>query len=429
MNNKNKKKYMKEIDFKYNLKEYWDFLSKYKLQFFILILIVFLTSINYVADKYIFKEIIDRGTEFSNGILAREAFVSILIILIIIFFLVLITRALFKWLEHAILIKVTSKMMADLRRKYFNHIIGLSHNFHTSNKTGSLISRIIRGTNSIERMNDVIVFNIAPLITSMIVVITSLVFFSITPAIVLIITSVVFIIYSVILQNVSKPYGAYANKQEDREKAHISDYLTNIDSIKYFGKEHIIKRKFNKLTEKTRIAFADFWNFFKYLDTGQSLILGIGVFFLIYFPLIQFLNGEITLGAIVFIYTIYGNVVNPLFGFVHGIRGYYRSMIDFQDLFQYGKIENEIKDKHNAKTLKITNGDIEFKNVDFKYHQRKIFDKFNLKIPANKKYAFVGHSGCGKTTLVKLLYRFYDLEKGQIIIDNKKLCRSIDLFN
>jgi len=59
--------------------------------------------------------------------------------------------------------------------------------------------------------------------------------------------------------------------------------------------------------------------------------------------------------------------------------------------------------------------------MDFKYHKRKIFNKFNLKIPANKKVAFVGHSGCGKTTLVKLLYRFYDIENGQILIDNKDI--------
>tara|TARA_Y100000034_G_scaffold92807_1_gene112196 strand:- start:11585 stop:13354 length:1770 start_codon:yes stop_codon:yes gene_type:complete len=409
---------MKEIDFKHNFKEYWSFLSKYKVQFYVLLLIVFLMSATYVVDKYLFKELIDRGTEFASGILGREAFVGILMILIIVFFIAVFLRSLFKWLEHTILIKMTSKMMADLRRKYFNHIIGLSHNFHTSHKTGSLISRIIRGTGSIERMNDVIIFNIAPLITSVIVVVISLLFFSLTPALVLIATVIIFIGYSIIFQNISKPYGAYANKKEDAEKAVISDYLTNIDSIKYFGKEQVIRKKFSKLSEKTRKAFAEFWTFFRILDTGQSLILGLGIFFLIYFPMISFLNGELSIGGIVFIYTIYGNVVGPLFGFVHGIRGYYRSMIDFQDLFQYGKIENEIKDKPNAKKLEIKQGEIEFKNLDFRYHKRKIFNKFNLKINKNEKVAFVGHSGCGKTTLVKLLYRFYDIEKGKILIDN-----------
>jgi len=80
------KKYKKKIDFKYNLKEYLSFASKYKLQFIILIILVFFTSISYLIDKYLFKVIIDNGTDFSNGILAREAFVGILLIVIVIFY-------------------------------------------------------------------------------------------------------------------------------------------------------------------------------------------------------------------------------------------------------------------------------------------------------------------------------------------------------
>lgn len=415
------KKSKKEIDFKYNFKEYWSFLSKYQGKFWFLMVITLLLSVTYIIDKYVFKEIIDRGTDFSNGILAKEAFVSILLILIVIFFSALLFRALFKWLQHTILITMNSSMMVDLRRKYFNHVVGLSYNFHTTHKTGSLISRIIRGANSIDRMNDVIAFNIAPLITSVIVVTISLLLFSLAPALILIATVIIFVGYSIVFQNKAKPYGAYANKKEDREKALISDYLTNIDSIKYFGKEGMVKKKFNKLSEETRIAFMKFWSYFRILDVGQSLILGLGLFLLIYFPMISFLNGDLTIGGIVFIYTIYGNVVGPLFGFVHGIRGYYRSMIDFEDLFQYGKLENEIKDKSDAKDLKINQGEIEFKNIEFRYGKRRIFKDFNLKISANKKYAFVGHSGCGKTTLVKLLYRLYDIENGEISIDGKNI--------
>ena len=416
-----KKKLKREVDFKYNLKEYWSFLSKYKVKFWILMVLSLLLSFAYVIDKYIFKELIDRGTDFSNGILAKTAFMNILVILIIIFFSALFIKLILKWFNQSLLIRMSSDMIADLRRKYFNHIIGLSHNFHTTHKTGSLISRIGRGSHAIDGMNDVIVFHLAPMITSLIVVTGSLLLFNIDAAIVLILTSVIFVTYSIILQNKAKPYGAFANKKEDTEKGNLSDFLMNINSIKYFGKEGFVKKRFHKLTQESRDAFHTFWSFFKYLDVGQSLILGIGVFLLIYFPMISFLAGEITIGAIVFIYTIYGNIISVLFGFVHGIRGYYRSMIDFQDLFGYSKIENEIKDKSDAKELKIRKGDIEFRNIDFRYNKRKIFNKFNLTIPANKKFAFVGHSGCGKSTLVNLLYRLYDLEKGQILIDNKDI--------
>ena len=416
-----KKKLKKEIDFGYNLREYWSFLSRYKLRFIGLMALTLLLSISYVADKYVFKELIDRGTDFSGGLLALSSFVSILWILIVVFFAVLLARVVFKWFTQVLMIRLSSDMIADLKRKYFNHILELSHNFHTTHKTGSLISRIGRGAGAIDRLTDVVVFNIAPLISALLVVIVSLLFFNLSAAIVLVLTVVVFIGYNVFVHDISKPYGARMNRREDREKGNVGDFLTNINSVKYFGKEDAVKKRLYNLTEDTRVASVKFWNFYKFLDIGEVVILGVGVFFLIYFPMISFLAGDLTIGAIVFIYTIYGNIVGPLFGFVHGIRMYYRSMIDFQDLFEYGKIENEVRDVGGAKAMKIRRGEIEFKDVGFKYGNRKIFDKFDLTIPANKKVALVGHSGCGKSTLVNLLYRLYDIDGGEILIDGKNI--------
>ena len=421
VNKIDKKKFKKEIDFKYNFAEYWSFLMRYKIKFIILLVVAFLLAGAYIVDKYVFKELIDRGTEYAGGIITQNAFVSILWILILVFIVAVLSRAILKWITHTLLNTMSVSMIADVKRKYFNHIVGLSHNFHTTHKTGSLISRLGRGSGSVDRMNDVIIFNMVPLVASLLMVVGSLAFFNVTTAVVLFVTVVFFVIYSVYIQNMAKAYGAYANRKEDREKGNVGDFLTNINSIKYFGKEKVVMKKLYKLTDETKLAVRDLVRFFKYLDVGQSVILGVGLFFLIYFPMKSFLAGTLTIGAIVFIYTIYGNVVAPLFGFVHGIRGYYKSMIDFQDLFQYGKIENEIKDKPGAKPLDIKRGEIEFRNVDFKYSKRKIFDQFNLKIPANKKYALVGHSGCGKSTLVNLLYRLYDVERGAILIDGKDI--------
>jgi ATP-binding cassette subfamily B protein len=110
-----------------------------------------------------------------------------------------------------------------------------------------------------------------------------------------------------------------------------------------------------------------------------------------------------------------------MYGFSHGIRGFYRSMADFQDLFEYGKIQNEIKDIPNAPELTIEKGTIEFKDIAFSYNKKPIFKDFSLEIKPNEKVALVGHSGSGKSTLVKLLYRLYDLEKGRILIDGNDI--------
>jgi len=113
---------------------------------------------------------------------------------------------------------------------------------------------------------------------------------------------------------------------------------------------------------------------------------------------------------------------DPLFSFVHGMRGFYRSMADFQALFEYMDYENEIKDASRAKNLVVRRGDIEFKNVEFHYTKKKrIFKNFNLKIKQREKVALVGPSGCGKSTLIRLLYRLYDPQDGAIYIDGKDL--------
>ncbi len=419
---KNKKHKVKEkIDFKYNLKIYFGLLGKYKWLFFWTLFVGLILEASKAVDKFLFKIIIDNGTEFVAENLARNVFVQILFWVAVAYTILIIVKFVFDWIHIHLINRLSADIIMDLKRKFFNHIIQLSHKFHTTHKTGSLISRLTRGGGAVERMTDVLIFNVSPLLFQLAIVSISLIYFSTQAILVVFATVVVFLTYSLLLQSRQQESNIIANKTEDKEKGNISDIFTNIDSVKYFGKENRIKSIFAKLTNLTRDAFVRTWDYFRWLDAGQTLILALGTFFVVYFPLMEFLDKKITIGTLVFIYTIYGNIFWPLFSFVHGIRNFYRAMADFQGLFEYGKIENDIKDKPNAEILKINQGEVEFKNVDFSYGKRKLFEDFNLKIPKNKKVALVGHSGCGKTTLVKLLYRFYDVNSGEIIIDNKNI--------
>ena len=227
-------------------------MKKYKWIFFILLFLTLIVSVTYVADKFLLKVVIDKGTEFSNGTINRGDFVNILMGLLIIYLVAIGVRVGLNFINLHLVIRLTGKMVVDLKRKFFNHIVHLSHNFHTTHKTGGLISRLIRGGHAIDGMNDLIIFNLAPLITSLIVVTSSLIYFDLTSVAVIFVSVVVFVWFSIIVQNKSKPYGHISNKTEDIEKANISDFFTNIDSIKYFGKEELIKSRFRKLSENTK---------------------------------------------------------------------------------------------------------------------------------------------------------------------------------
>jgi len=408
-------------DIKGTLKVYFSFLKKYKLIVGIILFLVFFLEARHIAESYLFKVLVDKGTLFAAGTLAKASFISILMTLVAVFLVIVISGFFGRWIQQHLVNILETKMIIDLKKKYFNHLIDLDYSFHTSHKTGSLISRLTRGSGAMERITDVMTYEITSVIFSFVVVIASLIYFDLVSAIVIASVIIVFISYSYFMQMISQKANVLANDAEDREKGNISDIFTNIESIKYFGKENFVKRKFEDIIEFTKNAFLKHWGYFRWLDSVHSITIGIGTFLLLYFPIVRFLQGHITLGTIVFIYSVYGTLIEPLYGFVYGLRGVYSAMADFQSLFKYGKIEKQILDKPDAKNLKIAKGDIEFKNILFKYGNREIFKDFNLKIQANKKVALVGPSGSGKTTLVKLLYRFYDVNSGEILIDGKDI--------
>lgn len=411
-------KWKEKIDFRYNLSLYFKFLKKYRLLFVILLFIILTAEVIRLVDKFLFKVIVDKGTIFSAGTISAETFVKILIIVAIVYVSARVIGSLFGFFRLHAVNRLESGLIADIKRHFFGHLLHLDYNFHVTHKTGSLISKITRVGRAVERMSDVIIFNFMPMFFQLIVVSVSFVYFSWTPAIITIATVAIFISYSFAMQRIQEKANIEANRAEDFEKANIADILTNIESIKYFGKEEAIKHRFRIISEATKRNLLKFWDYFRWLDAIQTLILAVGTFLLIYFPLVGFLHGKESLGTIVFIYTVFSSLLGSLFGFGHGIRNYYQAMADFESIFKYAKVENAIRDKANAKEARIKEGRIKFESICFEYGRRKIFENFDLEIEPNQKIALVGHSGSGKTTLIRLLFRFYDVDRGRILIDN-----------
>lgn len=410
-----------KIDFKYNLKLYLGLLKNYKGIIAIVLIMVLFIQASHVLDSYLFKLLVDSGTEFSAGGITAPEFGSFLLLLLIIFSIVAIITAILRWWHIHLINILDSSLMLELKEKFFNHLTKLSHSFHTSNKTGSIISRLIRGAGAIERITDVVIFNFVPLLFQSTLVGLTLLLFDTASAIVVFVVIIIFIGYSYYINKKQQSANIKANIAEDAEKAAISDIFTNIDSIKYFGKEAQIQRRYLKLGIKTKTAMVKHWNYFRWLSSGHSIIISLGILAILIFPILRLMDGALTIGSVVFVYTSFYGLLGQLFGFDHGLRNYYRAMADFESLFQYYKVKNEIEDLPNARNLRIHTGQIEFKDVNFKYKNRWIFKDFNLVIPANKKVAFVGPSGSGKSTLIKLIYRLYDVQNGSVLIDSENI--------
>jgi len=417
---KQKRQKRADLDVKYILKTYWSFLRKEKpLLTGLIISALFITLIG-LYTRILYKTVIEKGEIFARGEMSASTFVESFIIIAIIWIIALILVAITDWIKIHILNKLETNMMYDLKTYFYNHILNLSHKFHTTHKTGSMIARIGRGSSAMERMTDFMAFQILTLIFELIISGIALVYIDKTIGLVALISGIMFIFYHNTLQKIQRKRTLVTNSAEDIEKAMIGDTFTNIDSIKHYGKESIIQNKYSFLSSKTKNAQLNQWQIERPMNLGR-LIMNFGSLLILFIAIKSFINGNITLGALVFAWGTYWGLMESVRNFMQGLRGYHRSIADFHDLFQYGKIENEVKDIPNAQNIQIKHGVIEFNNVSFKYNQNELFKNFNLKVDQNQKVALVGHSGSGKSTLVKLIYRLYDLDKGEIIIDGKNI--------
>ncbi len=406
-----------ELDVKYILKTYWNFVKKYKAICGSLIFLVGIITLMQYSIRWLFKTIIDKGELFVKKSISSTELTQSIFLIFVIWGIIIGVSAILRWYRNHQINKLELNIMNDLKEYYYNHIVQLSAKFHTTHKTGSLISRLGRGANAMERITDFFIFNMIWLFFELILVSVTLFTIDFKIGIVVISTSIIFVIYSSKFQREERQRRVETNSAEDHEKGYTADTFTNIDSIKYYGKEQFIRNRYAQIREKTNKLMRHEWNINRWMTSVEQLIIAGGGILVLILAIKGFLSEAMTLGTVTFAWTLHNNLVGAIEQFMNGLRGYNKSIADFQDLFQYGKIENDIKDKPNAKNLEIKEGSIEFKNVSFKYYENGLFNNFNLTVPKNKKVALVGHSGSGKSTIIKLLYRLYDLDKGQINID------------
>ena len=411
----------KRADYGQVLRIYWQFVKPYKWKIFLATFFVLVMEVLLLSDKFLFKILLDNASFLSAGTITASYFATILFYLVVVFFSVVLARLVVRWYNQRAIQKIEGSIDADFRRSFFNHIVSLSHKFHTNKKSGALISQMRKGGDAAEHLTDFFLQIISPFIFSLIIVGGALFYFDKVSAYILLALTFVLIVYGVWVQLIQRKATLIFNDADDAEKAFSGDVFTNLDSVKYFGKESLIKNKFTNYSEDSKQKLLKHRSYYLWISGGFNVLLGVGTFLILYFPIKSFIEGSVSVGTLGFIYTSYISFYSTVTNFVRNMRQFYKSTADFVSLSQILLAENEVKDSANAGNASIKKGGVEFRNIDFTYHQRKVLDGFNLEVKPGEKVALVGHSGSGKTTLVKLLYRFYDVNAGDILIDGKNI--------
>ncbi len=315
-----------------------------------------------------------------------------------------------------------SRVMAKLKQNAFNYLTRHSYTFFANTFGGSLVQKIGRFSRAFEAILDTLVFNLMPLLIAIFGSIY--VTWTIVPVVSLMIIAwvIVFVVFSFVFSNWKLKYDEISAKADTATTAYLSDAITNSTAMSFFtGHEHE-SNGFKDVTQDQANKTLFSWRLGDVVDAVQTLLILIIEFFVFYYAVRYWKSGLATVGTFVLIQSYIIGLANQLWGLNRIIRNLYQSIADSKEMVEILITPYEIQDKPDAKDIVVKNGEIKFENVTFNFGKGEdALKEINLTIGAGEKVAVVGHSGAGKTTLVRLIMRLYNITSGHLYIDNQDI--------
>ncbi|MGY8907260.1 ABC transporter ATP-binding protein/permease [Candidatus Njordibacter sp. Uisw_056] len=326
-------------------------------------------------------------------------------------------------LRDAVFSRVTESAMRKVGLEVFAHLHQLELDFHLSRQTGGISRDIDRGTNGINFMMRFMVFNILPTILELIgVMLILLLAFDVWFSAVTLVCVVVYVVFSIKTTEWRTRFVKEANRLDSKSSTRAVDSLLNYETVKYFNNEAFEAEQYNVNLQAWEQARVDNRLSLALLNSGQALIIGLGVTCLMYLAAKGVADGSMTIGDLVMVNLYLLQLFVPLsaLGFIY--REIRRALSDIENMFGLLKRQSTVQDKTDAPIINVQHAAIEFEQVDFSYqNQRQILKKLSFSVAPGEKVAIVGPSGSGKSTIGRLLFRFYDISVGAIRIDGQDL--------
>lgn len=393
------------------LKRFYEFLLKYRKEFilFVVILVISVTLEN--LSPYFYKLMIEEAPKGNYAFLFK---------LLLVFTLVRIVGNLGHTLAFYIGDLALIPASRDARMAVFNQVQDLDFAFHVNKSTGSLISAFKRGDSAFFELFHNIHFGVLEMLISLLV---TLFFFAKISLVIVLLMLLIFLVnlwigWVLIKRNIQKRNDF--NVVEDEISGIITDNLINYETVKFFAQE--------KNEEKRLLGeFKDWWvkiwsyaNSFRMIDVIIGTLSSVGAFFILWLVVVGVSINKVSAGDLVMVVTFTSGLYWRFFDLIFRLRNIAKHYADIQRYFEILDSDVLIKDPSNPVKVGKIRGEIRFEGVDFAYpdnKEKKVLEAVDLLIQPGESVAFVGRSGAGKTTVVKLLLRFYDVTSGQISVD------------
>jgi ATP-binding cassette, subfamily B, bacterial len=332
----------------------------------------------------------------------------------------------FSWLAWRALALLNAwfqtRVMADITQTGHAYLLGHSYQFFSDSFTGSLVRKVNRLARSFERLADQIEFTFVPIIVTMIGYLIVLWTRSHLLALILFAWIVIYLIASIWYARWKSKFDYRAAQTDSKATGILADAITNAITIKLFTGFKYEQRIYRKITEKLRKIRVLSWNMNEVMDALQGGFMVIIEFVMMYYAIKLWEQGLLTIGDFALIQGYLVGLFIVMWDVGRSIRRVFEALADADEMVEILQLPHSVKDTRSAKELDVQKGEIEFKNVYFSFRKtRRVLRGLNLKIHAGEKVALVGPSGAGKSTITKLLFRLYDVERGQIIIGNQRI--------
>lgn len=409
-----------EYNTKKTLEIYWQHAIKYKLWGLIILIFAVSGSITYVAAPLYYKKFFDILISGQEKAVIANDLISILISIAAIHML--------GWISWRITVfssaQFQNRVIADLFNSCFKYLHKHSFSYFNNNFTGSMVKRVNYFPRVFEEIADRITFNFLSLVVSIAVITTVLFSKNILLGGIIVLWLLIVVTLNWFLARYKLKYDIKVSEAYTEATGFLSDTIINNSNIKLFCGYKREVGDFAVLTEKIRKLrnfSSNLHNIFEAIQVFFLVALEIGMF---YIGIGLWEKGKFTVGDFVLLQAYVLIIFQQIINLGKMIRETYQDLADAEEMTVILNTSHEIIDIPKAKDLKVQEGKIEFKAVDFYYHQtRKIFEKFNLSIAPRERVALIGPSGAGKTTVVKLLLRNHDIARGKILIDGQDISK------
>ena len=400
-----------------------NYVKPYKVNFIFLTVAAILISVFSILNQYLLKIAVD------TYITPKDY--EGLILVISLMFGVLIFQVTFQFLFVFLANILGQKVVYDIRIKLFSRIIKFKMSYYDKSSVGRLVTRAVNDMETIASIFSQGLFMIVADLILMLSVLAVMIFLSLKLSFIIFAILPFILIATRLFQRAMKVAFNDVRNEVANLNSFVQERISGIKEIQIFNREKIENEKFIKINEKHKNAWLKtvWYNsiFFPIAEISTSITIGLLVWY--GGGLVGLDQSSITLGTIFLFIQLSQMLFRPLRQIADKFNTLQMGMVAANRVFKILDNSEFIKDEGKLKS-NIIDGNVTFKKIEFSYDSKnQVFKDFNLNIKAGEKVAIVGSTGSGKTTIVNLLLRFYELDKGEILIDGKNIKEmSIDLL-